>query len=201
MLPDVVQELNPLSYHFPPKLKLNSWSYGNNHWAWILLTLLLEWEFVDVISQKLTSGQVSFNKDCFQDSTQSSITNFSIWNVTVKFMYLKPNAVPSRKVKKLVEHPRLLIPSTAPLPPALRDHTYSYRRFVAKSRRMCAVYGCSSRAGNGISLHSFPPKNDKRYKAWISALKFGKTPSKNAKVCNLHFTGANYYLGKSNNKT
>ncbi|XP_021708139.1 uncharacterized protein LOC110678879 [Aedes aegypti] len=114
---------------------------------------------------------------------------------TVKFMYLKPNAVPSRKVKKLVEHPRLLIPSTAPLPPALRDHTYSYRRFVAKSRRMCAVYGCSSRAGNGISLHSFPPKNDKRYKAWISALKFGKTPSKNAKVCNLHFTGANYYLG------
>ncbi|XP_065095535.1 uncharacterized protein LOC135717370 [Ochlerotatus camptorhynchus] len=112
--------------------------------------------------------------------------------VTVKSSYLKPNAVPSRRVKKLVKRPQRVTLRTDPLPPHLMDHAYFQNRFKPNSNRMCAVYGCNSRAGNGVVLHSFPSKSDMRYTAWISTLKFGKTPSKNAKVCSNHFTRSNY---------
>ncbi|XP_055623267.1 uncharacterized protein LOC129766703 [Toxorhynchites rutilus septentrionalis] len=115
--------------------------------------------------------------------------------VTVKRLYLRPNSIPSRRVKKLIKHSKPKTSRTDSLPAHLVDHTHFRLQVKPKSHRMCAVNGCNSRAGNGIVLHKFPSTYDKRYKVWISILRFGKASAKNTKVCSKHFTQSNYSSG------
>ncbi|KXJ68194.1 hypothetical protein RP20_CCG005145 [Aedes albopictus] len=108
-------------------------------------------------------------------------------------LYLRPCAVPSRRMR---------IPKSQ-IPAEERSSRPSYTkkmRSLAKSNAICFVPGCNSRTIAGISLHHFPAENDRRYWQWIENMKITKTPTKNSKVCSLHFEKASYILGGKNLK-
>ncbi|XP_052566500.1 uncharacterized protein LOC120422252 isoform X2 [Culex pipiens pallens] len=110
--------------------------------------------------------------------------------VTVNSVYLKPSAIPSKRVKRVAQNPRKLNRSTE-----VQASGSAQAESKPKSHRICSVFNCTSRSGNGIFLHSFPPKSDDRYVIWIHNLRQGKRPSSNYKVCNKHFTPSDYTKG------
>ncbi|XP_038109971.1 uncharacterized protein LOC6050187 [Culex quinquefasciatus] len=101
---------------------------------------------------------------------------------TVTSLYLKPNAVPSKKLAKLKTEPK-----RKRLPPEERP--------VHKSNRCCFVPGCSHRACEGISLHNFPKPSDRRYGRWVEAIRSPREPTKNSSVCSKHFVKTDYFPG------
>ena len=58
---------------------------------------------------------------------------------------------------------------------------------------MCSVPQCLNRAGNGISLHSFPQDTVFR-KQWGIIFRFGKGIPKNAVACSEHFSSEAFML-------
>ncbi|XP_052566321.1 uncharacterized protein LOC120427713 isoform X1 [Culex pipiens pallens] len=112
--------------------------------------------------------------------------------VTVNSVYLKPSAIPSKRIKRIAQNPRKLNRSTAT---EVQASGSAQAESKPKSNCMCSVFNCTSRSGNGIFLHSFPPKSDDRYVIWMHNLRQGKRPSSNYKVCNKHFTPSDYTKG------
>ncbi|XP_062550255.1 uncharacterized protein LOC134215006 [Armigeres subalbatus] len=105
--------------------------------------------------------------------------------------YLKPNAVPSRKLvpKRVVKQE-----------PPSEDHTYTNNKRInaklpGKSNRMCCVPGCRTRATTGIKLHCFPAETEGRFWKWYDNLRLTRMPTKNSKVCSLHFDESCYLKG------
>ncbi|XP_058450629.1 uncharacterized protein LOC131430034 isoform X2 [Malaya genurostris] len=115
--------------------------------------------------------------------------------IAVKSMYLKPHAIPSLNVNRLILFPRHRMKDTTKPSGAMRDHSYHIRLFEPRSNRMCSVYGCHSRAGNNVSLHRYPNKIEERYSDWICNLNQGKNLSSNMKVCSKHFVNADFMPG------
>ncbi len=64
----------------------------------------------------------------------------------------------------------------------------------------CSVVGCRSGYDNntpeGVSFHGFPLARKELLSKWISNLaRKGFTPTKNSKVCSLHFKGGRHISG------
>ncbi|XP_055600409.1 uncharacterized protein LOC129749459 [Uranotaenia lowii] len=60
-------------------------------------------------------------------------------------------------------------------------------------RTQCIVHTCRQRLVEGISLHTFPKKEDKkRYETWLRVLKLSYEPSKSTRVCSNHFSIPNF---------
>ncbi|XP_058453380.1 uncharacterized protein LOC131431584 [Malaya genurostris] len=112
--------------------------------------------------------------------------------VKVTRRYLKPSAIPSKHMKKLVKYPKRF--QRAKVPPShLWDHNYCvYYRTRLTTNRVCYVMGCSSRACKGISLHKFPIKNNSLFKSWTKALQCSVMPTKNSRVCSKHFRKSDF---------
>lgn len=133
-----------------------------------------------------------------QARTREEAFIYSIANqyyLSVKSFYLRPHAIPSLHVKRLVKYPRRRVREVQDVPGHLREHSYFENWFKPRSNRICSVFGCRLRAGNNVHLHSFPKDKD-RYKEWEKVLRSGKTPSSNAKVCSKHFAIYDYVAGK-----
>lgn len=118
--------------------------------------------------------------------------------LSVKSYYLRPHAIPSLRVQRLVKCPRRRIPNVTAASVQLEDHSYFKDCFIPRSNRICSVVGCKLRAGNSVHLHTFP-KDKHRYKEWKRVLRSAKQPSSNARVCSKHFTKNDFITGKDNN--
>ncbi|KAL9706644.1 hypothetical protein quinque_010162 [Culex quinquefasciatus] len=85
---------------------------------------------------------------------------------TVTSLYLKPNAVPSKKLAKLKTEPK---------------RKRLHRRSVRYTRATGAV--------------SCPDPSDRRYGRWVEAIKSPREPTKNSSVCSKHFVKTDYFPG------
>ncbi|XP_062558980.1 uncharacterized protein LOC134223798 isoform X2 [Armigeres subalbatus] len=114
---------------------------------------------------------------------------------TVNSVYLKPGAVPTKKVPKLVKRVKRSLGTRSSFS-HLWDHNYCARQSVRpKSNRICYVTGCYSRASQEISLHKFPANTDQRFHSWLKELRCSRMPTKNSTVCSRHFVEADYLPG------
>lgn len=116
--------------------------------------------------------------------------------VLVRSRYLKSKAVPSKHLnhnpKKPIEFQRRLFKPASLQNPGEQENAST--DYTPRSRRMCFVHGCTTKASEGVFLHSFP-KHHERRNAWLHAIKSGLGPKKNSVVCSQHFHDSDYVSG------
>ncbi|XP_055617302.1 uncharacterized protein LOC129762787 [Toxorhynchites rutilus septentrionalis] len=147
-------------------------------------SVLRRWKLVLGIADSLsTAGWMICHHHFMKTDFQETIST-----------YLKPNIVPSKKIKPLIQIQKRCF-LVEERPEHLQDHNYNKYVQHSLSNRICYVAGCRSRVTASITLHKFPPWFDSRFTVWINSLRCKMMPTKNSKVCSLHFAKTCYVPG------
>ncbi|XP_058811227.1 uncharacterized protein LOC131676120 [Topomyia yanbarensis] len=124
---------------------------------------------------------------------------FGKWSKYMKLSetkrYLKPNAVPSLKIRPLISLKRKIYIERGNTAEQTPEHGYAKSFNYPRSSVMCSIKGCTAQAGNGIMLHKVPPPNANIFIKWARVLKSIHYPTKHTRVCSRHFLKSDYTAG------